>query len=161
MTTQHAGAEWIRSQLPYTNKDRKGKAKNANAIMSPLGVAVADLLGELFYGIYHLDPKALFRVDWTNERFIELTLGHKQLATADYDDLTRLVFLAHHLAIRVAIEASSHNYLHLIFHQRTRNGSGSYKHLTLDQAVEAFKAQMEDGGVVEYKDAEGDSNAES
>src|SRR5688572_33483899 len=99
--TKHSGADWIKAQLPYINKDRKGIPANPNAEMSPLGEAVANLLGELFYGIYHLDHKALYKVDWRNKVFIEFSLGWKQLATTDFDELSRLVFLAHHMAIRV------------------------------------------------------------
>jgi hypothetical protein len=152
--TNHSGSEWIKTQLPYVNKDRKGIARNPNGEMSPLGIAVADLLGVLFYGIYHLDHKALYRVDWQNKNFIEFSLGWKQLATADFDELTRLVFLAHHMAIRVAIEASTRKYLKLTFHQRNRSGNSAQKHLTLDQAVNAFKVQMIASALPQYKDVD-------
>lgn len=147
----HAGSEWIRAQLPHVNKDRKGIAKNPNSEMSDLGVAVADLLGVLFYGIYHLDHKALYRVDWQNKTHIEFSLGWHQLATVDFDELTRLVFLAHHMAIRVSIESSTRKYLQLTFHQRTRAGTSSHRHLTLDGAVTQFKVSMIDS-IPEYRD---------
>jgi hypothetical protein len=150
--TNHSGADWIKAQLPYINKDRKGIPANQNAEMSPLGEAVANLLGELFYGIYHLDHKALYKVDWRNNVFIEFSLGWKQLATTDFDELSRLVFLAHHMAIRVSIEASARKHLKLLFHQRYRGeGLGISKaHPTLDQAVAAFKAEMEKNEVPEF-----------
>lgn len=116
---------------------------------SPLGERVADLLGELFLGIYHLDHNALRRVDWSSNQHIEFSLGWRQLATADYDELTRLVFLAHHMAIRVSIEASTHHYLRLIFHQRVREGEHAYRHLALDDAVRAFKESV---SVPEYQE---------
>jgi hypothetical protein len=150
--TEHSGADWIKAQLPHINKDRSGIAKNPNAEMSDLGVAVATLLGQMFYGIYHLDHKALYRVDWTNPHYIEFSLGWKSLATADYDELSRLVFLAHHLAIRVQIEASTRKYLKLMFHQRGRGTSFSNDHPTLEQAVKTFNTEMVANGIPEYED---------
>jgi hypothetical protein len=148
--TEHSGADWIRAQLPYVNKDRKGIPANPNAEMSPLGEAVATLLGQLFYGIYHLDHKALYKVDWRNPGFIEFSLGWKQLATTDYDELSRLVFLAHHLALRVSIDASTRKYMKLTFHQRFRGDDRSHDHPTLDQAVQNFKAEMERNEIPEF-----------
>ena len=49
-TARYAGAAWIRSAL--------GRE------LSPLGAAVADLLGDVFAGIYHLDNADLRKVDW-------------------------------------------------------------------------------------------------
>jgi len=43
--SQYAGANWIKQSLKKE--------------MSPLGVNVADLLGDVFAGIYHLDQSAL------------------------------------------------------------------------------------------------------
>lgn len=129
----YAGHEWIEALL----KARRGEAK-----MSQLGKDAADLLGELFYGIYHLDTKALAKVEWNNAHWIEFSLGHKNLATFDFDELTRLVFLAHHLSIRISIEASTHNYLKLTFHRRERIGGMSVRHPFLDDAVRSFKENV-------------------
>lgn len=148
--TEHSGADWIKAQLPHINKDRKGIAKNPNAEMSDLGIAVATLLGQVFYGIYHLDHKALYKVDWRNPVFIEFSLGWKMLSTTDFDELSRLVFLAHHLAIRVSIEAGARKHLHLMFHQRHRGNDGNHDHPTLDQAVQMFKAEMDRNEIPEY-----------
>lgn len=134
---KYAGSDWLLLQLRYLNPD-----KNPEALLSDLGQNVANLLGELFCGIYHLDHKALYRVDWSNNICIVFSLGWHQLATVDFDELTELVFLAHHMAIRVSIEASTHKYLKLIFHQRTRIGGYSERHPTLDEAVAIFKKNV-------------------
>lgn len=139
-----AGADWIESNLRYWNK---GDLK-----MSELGIRVADLLGELYSGIYHLDTKQLARVEWDNDHHICFILGWKSLATTDYNDLTRLVFLAHHLALRVEIEASTHRYLRLIFHPRKRDGAGYQRHPTLDDAVAYFKSKVSLPEYTERKD---------
>ena len=143
--SEYAGSNWIESSL---------KAHSPEVKMSELGKNVADLLGELFLGIYHLDHKALSRVHWENQYWIEFSLGWRELATTDFDELTRLVFLAHHFAIRVSIEASTHQYLKLIFHQRGRSGGFSENHPTLEQAVERFQAHMSRTQVPEYQDQE-------
>lgn len=145
--TEHSGADWIKAQLPHVNKDRKGIARNQKAEMSPLGEAVANLLGQLFEGIYHLDHKALYKVDWRNPTFIEFSLGWRNLSTTDFNELTRLVFLAHHMAIRVSIRAGARNHIHLLFHQRHRGHGG---HPTIDQAVQLFKAEMDHYEIPEY-----------
>ena len=106
--TQTNGSGYIDRQLQYW---RPG------AQMSDLGKQVANLLSELFGGIYHLKNAELKNVDWTNEHFIEISVGWKPLSTYDYDDLTRLVFLAHCLKIRVQLSASTHNYMRWLFHK--------------------------------------------
>ncbi len=131
---KYAGADWVEGNLKYW---KKGGLK-----MSELGVRVADLLGELFNGIYHLDDKQLAKVEWDNDHHICFSLGWRSLATTDFNDLTRLVFLAHHLSLRVEIEASTHNFLRFIFHPRKRSGAGYGKHPTLDEAVMAFKKNV-------------------
>ena len=45
MEPQYAGADWLQGVLRY---------KQPNLILSPLGRSVADLLGELYLGIYHV-----------------------------------------------------------------------------------------------------------
>jgi hypothetical protein len=104
--SQYSGADWIKSNILDGGK------------MSPLGEAVANLLGDLFFGIYHLDSKALHRVDWANNHHIIFSLGWRCLSTYDYDELTVLVVLSHDRAIRVQIEAATHKFLRLMFHQR-------------------------------------------
>jgi hypothetical protein len=110
--------------------------------ISPLGWEVAELLGELFYGIYHLDHKALKRTDWSNNSFIEFSLGWQCLATFDIDGLTRLVFLAHHRGIRIEVQGSKANYLKLLFHKRKRKGNIYQRHPTLAEAVAKFRIDV-------------------
>jgi hypothetical protein len=111
-------------------------AKGEKAV-SELGKDVADLLGELFFGIYHIQPEVM-RADFSNPTWIEV-LVHKSLATFDFNELTRLVFLAHHMAIRVDVSAARNGILRLMFHRRERDGGISKRHPTLDEAVCSFK----------------------
>ncbi len=50
----YAGSDWIKKSLKITK-------------MSPIGEAVADLLGEVYQGIYHLETRSLRKVDWEHE----------------------------------------------------------------------------------------------
>lgn len=110
--------------------------------MSPLGIKVADLLGYLFYGIYHLDSKALTRVEWDSETNIEINLRCHELATFDGDEMTRLVFLAHQFCLRCSVEAATINVLRLRFHPRERSGGMWKRHPTLSEAVAAFNERF-------------------
>jgi hypothetical protein len=106
--------------------------------MSPIGERVADLLGYLFCGIYHIRT-TVERTDWTNPQHIAATLPPRvTLATFDGGDLTKLVFLAHHMCLRVEIEPAGPRCLRLLFHQRQRGGNLYERHPTLAEAVAAF-----------------------
>lgn len=129
---KYSGSNWIRENLPYW----KCKTKS---IVSPLGAEVADLLGELFFGIYHLEDRWLQKVDWSNNHHIEISIGYRSWSTVDSDTLTRLVFLAHHMCIRVDLDGSKVGYIRLLFHKRKRIGDSMTRHPTLNEAVEHFK----------------------
>ncbi len=128
----YAGSGWLKENLKYV--------KSAKPV-GKLGERVADLLGELFYGIYHLDHQILYRVDWSNERFIEINID-KSLSTYDFDELTRLVFLAHHLSIRVQISSCNFRFLKLLFHSRDREHDINTRHPYLDEAVAKFHKEV-------------------
>jgi len=119
----YSGAEWLESAIKKP--------------LSPLGTQVADFLGYLFHGIYHL-PHSIKLADWQNDQWIELSIPTNSLATTDYDGLTRLVFLAHFMALRVQIQSSSPSRVKLIFHQRKRGGRYFEHHPSLQEAVDAF-----------------------
>ena len=132
-TGTYAGAEWIEENI---------RANGKPVIMSSIGRKAADLLGELFEGIYHLDQKMLMKTDWSNNIWIKINIFYKTLSTIDFDALTTLVFLAHHLALRVTVEAGARNHLWITFHERKRGGAFFENHPTLDQAVEKFKSTV-------------------
>ena len=121
---KYAGSDWVQNSLKKE--------------MSSLGVSVADLLGELYRGIYHLDSGHLNKVDWTDKRYMEILIG-RSLATYDSDDLTRLVFLAHQFCVRVQIEPCNFRYIKMSFSPRQRGGSIFTNHPAIDQALEQFQ----------------------
>jgi hypothetical protein len=101
---------------------------------SEFGCRVADLLGELMYGIYHLDYGALNRVNWANETYIQLIDGYNHWGTFDSNYLTRLVLLAHKYGIKVSIASASPNYLRITFWKINKHYLRS-EHPTIEEAV--------------------------
>jgi len=117
--TRFAGADWVK--------------KNLKRELSPLGVKVADVLGEVFRGIYHLPDGPLLRAKWDDAFCIDISV-RDGLATYDFDELTRLVFACHDACIRCEICSSAPRYLKLRFHNRKRNASVYERHPTLFDA---------------------------
>jgi hypothetical protein len=140
----HAGAEWL---------IRNGKANPSIENISDLGIRVADFLGYLYAGIYHISSQVLHkRVDWSNKHWIEVTVSHHAMATFDYSYLTKAVLLAHHFCLRLAIEGAAPKYIRLVFHPRTREGDIGHSHPTLDEAVTKFKESFDFLEVTTEKD---------
>jgi hypothetical protein len=127
----YAGADWMESNI---------RARGASP-MSPLGVTVANLLGELYLGIYHVPVRALSRAEWHNPHVVILTV-RGTLSTFDFDELTRLVLLAHERCIRVEIDGAAPGYLRLMFSRRTRSGDTTKRHPTIAQAITAHESKF-------------------
>lgn len=127
---KYAGSEWVEQFLKIVKPEAK---------MSELGRSVADFLGELYSGIYHLEEKQLVKVEWGNPYVITILIGWKDWATVDFNTLSHLVFLAHHMALRVSLTPRANQYMLLMFHQRSRDGDFSKRCPSLDDAVAAFK----------------------
>lgn len=126
--------------------------KNPEIKLSSLGAKVADFLGDWQRGIYHLSLRELLRADWKNTFYIEVGIYCSGMSTFDFDDLTRLVFLAHEMALRVQIVPSTHHHMRILFHEREHGeiSSGAARwHPTLDEAVRLFKqTRANDGSVL-------------
>lgn len=136
-TTRRSGAAWLR-QCRITN-------------LSPLGERVADLLGDLFVGLYHLDGAE--SIDWSSDHHIEVRVAWKEWATFDSNLLTKLVFLAHDRCVRVSVNPRGHHSLTLLFHPREREGGIWARHPTLEQAVAEYRQWYTVEGPVESEAA--------
>lgn len=124
MTTKHSGAGWLMNNI-LQSRDRKRLKVKATANLSPLGRRVADLLGQVYLGLYHLPTSALARANWDNKDWIAIVLPG-ELATCDGSELTRLVVLCHDAGIRLSISPKAFRYLELQFHQRTVREGGDF-----------------------------------
>jgi hypothetical protein len=121
----YAGADWVERSL---------KKK-----LSPLGRNVADMLGDVFKGIYHLPSNSLRKVDWGDPSCIEYTY-YGCLETVDFNLLTILVVLAHDRMIRISIRGIGPGYMRLMFHQREkRTGSIYERYPTIEDHVKQIR----------------------
>lgn len=134
----YAGADWVQRNLDAyhqnvgSGRTRPSKKKVAKA-MSPLGIAVADALGYVWCGIYHLPWEALQRVRWDDDWCIEVRV-QQGLSTWDFSDLTQLVVVCHDMLLRLCIDTSGPRHLSLMFHQRgSREGGTAVRMPTLEE----------------------------
>lgn len=67
------------------------------------------------------------------------TSTFNELATFDYDHLTRLVFSAHDRAVRVAVRSSAPRYVEIALWKRQREGDFSERHPTIDAALAKWR----------------------
>lgn len=126
---KYAGSDWIEHSLKVSN-------------MSTVGKAAADLLGDVFLGIYHLNTQALKKVDWANNYGITFILDWHSLSTVDNNELTRLVVLGHDRMLRVSIEPYAFRYLIIRIHQRTTrdpNAHLSQRYPTLEEHIKMIR----------------------
>lgn len=130
---RYAGSEWLEKHPKMEGRP-----------ISELGKKVADLIGELERGIYHVDKEVTHkRVDWNGDRWIEVTLSDSNWATFDGCKLTHLIMLCHLFAIRCEVHAASKGYLRLFFSPRLSldekpDASFSEYHPTFEQHVDQF-----------------------
>jgi len=124
---KYSGADWLRTEL------------------SPLGRKVADILGAVFLGIYHLEQRELYKVDWTDPRCIEIGI-YMELATFDASKLTGLVVACHDACVRMSIVPTCRpRHITLMFHQRkNRAGSMFERHPTIESAIAEFRKRVHD-----------------
>lgn len=131
----YAGSDWIENTLKQP--------------LSEFGRQVADLVGDVFLGIYHLTPRSLEKVDWQNDSFIQLVVPstNHDIATYDGNRLTMLVLFAHDRMIRIAVEGAAPGYLRLTFSPRySRNKTDPCwkRHPTLEYHVAKLREHFQE-----------------
>lgn len=103
MSEKYAGADWLIS---------------LGVEMSDLGVIVADVLGQVWRGIYHISGSVMSKkVDWSNPHYISVVI-RGGLCSYDGRDLTDLLILCYDNMLRLEINPRAPNYLELVFHRR-------------------------------------------
>lgn len=114
-------------------------ARTYHVTPSEFGARVATLLSLWLGGLHHFFPAGKRLPNFADDRFIEATLGHVTLDTFDGSGMTRLVFLAHALCIRVEVEGAAPRYLRFAFTRRAgREGRIFERHPTLASAARRF-----------------------
>jgi hypothetical protein len=124
----YSGADWLK--------------RDAKKEVSEFGEQVADLLGFAFGGIYHIE-RTVLKADFSDSRFISVTVGQNDMSTFDSNTLTELVFLAHWMCMRFQITGAAPGCIRLQFSKRNPlvdKGDFIYSgHPSLDEAVASFK----------------------
>ena len=125
---KYAGADWLELH---------------NVKLSVFGRDVADVLGQAFLGIYHVDREVQRKnVDWSDPNRVAITLD-RPLSTFDGRELTALVMLAHDRAIRLEVSGCGPHRVQLSFSRRGRRTGNMYeRHPTLEAHVAALRSAI-------------------
>lgn len=133
---KYAGADWLFTKY--------GPTQNP----SDLGVAVADVLGQAWLGLYHFyeEGRLSHRVAWEDRLEIMLT-DHGPLATWDASGLTRLLFCCLEWGLEVEIHGAIwHSYRMAFRWARQRSSVGDLESpidaLTLDGMCSRFGGRL-------------------
>jgi hypothetical protein len=93
-------------------------------------------LCRLFSGFHHVPSEVK-----SCGRGLMLNFRPNSMSTFDFDDLTKLVVMAHNWGVRAEIGGSGPAMIKLMLWKRhVRDGNISQRHPTIDQAVEKFKS---------------------
>lgn len=88
---------------------------------------------EFYYGEHHFPSKIKrFGLGWSISHF-------GSLSTFDFDNMTRLVFLAHERCIRVQVDQGGPGRLRIAVWKRIDEGQSYERHPTIEQALEKFR----------------------
>lgn len=105
--------------------------------ISPHAIRVAVLL-DRWIGLHHIPSKIIREVDWSDPWCVEIAIT-RSLGTYDLDEMTRLVFLAHDLCVRVEVFPNTSSSMNLMFHPRVRHGGVFSRHPTIEQAITSWR----------------------
>lgn len=94
---------------------------------------------EFYYGEHHIPKHQVheFGHGWMVKH------DRGDLATFDYNELTRLVIMAHDYCYRASISPLSKSTVQIAIWKREREGSMSERHPTLEQAIEKLRPKAE------------------
>ena len=91
---------------------------------------------ELYHGAHHIPGKIKpFGRGWV------VTHNRGDLATYDYNELTRLVIMAHDKCYRVGIMHYNFNSLKIAIWKRKRDGAMHERHPTIEDAILSYRSK--------------------
>lgn len=131
MTSKYSGSEWVESCYSNENPPRK---------MSDFGRKVADLLGQVYQGIYHIE-RDILRADLSTPDYISLTLSaFRDYSNFDGSTLTMLVVMCHDAGIRFELQPAGPKYFRFLFHHRNcRTGSTTQRMPTIEEHIKMIR----------------------
>lgn len=93
-----------------------------------------DFFSDFYGGAHHIPGHKLheFGYGW----YVKHDRG--ELCTYDFNQLTRLVLMAHERAIRVCVAPHTFNTVKVIIHKRQQDGKYFERHPTIEKAIEDF-----------------------
>jgi len=98
------------------------------------------VLANTYFGLHHVPGKIK-------------DLGHRvevtvpcNLATFDFDGLTRLVIGAHDECVRVGLRNGPPRKIVIMFHDRNREGGFTQRHPTMEDAIKSIRPLSVDDG---------------
>jgi len=111
--------------------------------MSTLAEKVLIIISKLYRGLHNAPYGFLDKFPIKETFYIPFELKGT-LATTDFNTLTRLVFMAHDLAIRVEIQSTRKHCTLIYFHERVHQHKdekfeSTRHHPTLEQAIEWWR----------------------
>lgn len=90
----------------------------------------------LFKGKHHIPSEVRAYKDYTDAWYVTHFMN---MSTYDGDTLTRAVFLAHDMCVRLDIKPASPMYIKLVISKRDREGLIYDKHPTLGEALRVWR----------------------
>jgi hypothetical protein len=127
-------AKWLESQLKVS--------------LNPFQAKVADILGMVGSGLYNapINPE---KIQLFEKYFVVTWRG--QLATWDFDQLTRLVLLCHVARIRCCIEGCGPNMIRFYFSPRVDTGDIAVRHPDISEMLDRFREYLPRDHRVRYE----------
>jgi hypothetical protein len=152
----HAG--WVEKnnaagkRLHRTARDVRKAAENKGFLaapdeLNPFQRRAIDILGIVGNGIYNA-PISWETAYWSPQMIA--VSWHHSLATWDFANLTRLVFLCHEARIRADIGPKGFRHIEVTLSQRSHEGAMSWRHPDLDEAVKDFRGYFHADHPVAY-----------
>lgn len=109
--------------------------------VSKFGERAAELVWELYGGIYHVQQPAL-KADWSHDHVISITVRSDNFGTYDSDLLTRLVILSHKHNVKTGLEARANGYIRINLINVDRWGYMRGEHPTLGELQKRIQMHM-------------------
>lgn len=123
---KYSGADWLASAMHLE--------------LPPFAARVADIVGQVYRGIYHLNARDLRASTWGEDCCTVRVWG--DLATFDAPHLTELVVLCHDACIRLDISPRGMHHFELMFHPRKPKGAIHERHPSIEAAIAQIRGHL-------------------
>jgi hypothetical protein len=125
----------------YAKFDNAGwMSSSLGRALTPFEARVVEILGIVGGGIYNA-PINRHKINWDYGGGVSV-VWMNTVATFDFNELTKLVFLCHEARIRCEIESAGPRKLRMSFWQRQPEGPFQKRHPNLDEAVADFRTWL-------------------